>query len=31
MDETTELCRYVILLHHWLESWAMPSLNRAIA
>ena len=21
MDETTELCRYVIPSHHWLESW----------
>ena len=21
LDETTELCRYVIPSHHWLESW----------
>ena len=21
MDETTELCKYVIPSHHWLESW----------
>jgi molybdopterin-containing oxidoreductase family iron-sulfur binding subunit len=21
MDETTELCKYIIPSHHWLESW----------
>ncbi|HEV2832452.1 MAG TPA: 4Fe-4S dicluster domain-containing protein, partial [Hanamia sp.] len=28
MDETTELCKYVIPSHHWLESWGDAELQR---
>ncbi len=28
MDETTELCKYVIPSHHWLESWGDAELQK---
>lgn len=28
MDETTELCKYVIPAHHWLESWGDAELQK---
>ncbi|MDP4283310.1 MAG: TAT-variant-translocated molybdopterin oxidoreductase [Bacteroidota bacterium] len=28
MDETTELCKYIIPSHHWLESWGDAELQK---
>jgi len=28
MDETTELCKYVVPSHHWLESWGDAELQK---
>ena len=28
MDETTELCKYIIPAHHWLESWGDSELQK---
>ncbi|MEO6813332.1 MAG: TAT-variant-translocated molybdopterin oxidoreductase [Ginsengibacter sp.] len=30
MDETTELCKYIVPSHHWLESWGDAELQKGM-